>query len=484
VHTGRVDFRPPAAATAIAALALAACTAGVPGRQHTGHPASPASHTAAASSPGVTAPSGTSSGPGRSAAAGPATQWTTYHHNLARTGTVGGLPRAGRLKVDWSRHLDGAVYGQPLVIGNLVIAATEDDSVYGLNRVTGRISWMRHLGRPLPLSDQPCGDIDPLGITSTPVLYRGLVYVVTQDGRTRHVLFGLDPANGRVRYERAVPSPDGRPYYDQQRASLTAEDGRVYVTFGGHAGDCGPYDGSVVGMPAAGQRERIVHYLVPTSNQAGIWAPGGPAIDHDGTLFVGVGNGATHGRFDDSDSVTALTPGLHRIGVFAPVTWLADNRADLDLGSMTPALTRAGQILMDGKRGTAYLLNPRHLGGVGGQLAQLAVCPAFGGAAVLKSVVIIPCAAGGLAAVSVPPGKLRVLWRGPRAAAGSPVAGGGAVWVTNYDAGVLYELNPRTGHVEHSIRLGTALPHFESPSLSGRLVLVGTLHGVIAVSGA
>jgi polyvinyl alcohol dehydrogenase (cytochrome) len=396
-----------------------------------------------------------------------------------------GLPRAGGLSRDWSRKLDGAVYGQPLVIGNRVIAATEHDTVYGLSRVTGDVEWKTHLGMPLPLREQPCGDINPIGITSTPVLYRGLVYVVAQDGRVNHLLVGLNPASGQVRYERAVPSPDKRPYYDQQRGALTAEDGRVYVTFGGHAGDCGPYEGSVVGMPAAGtgRRRPIVHYLVPSSNHAGIWAPGGPAIGGGGTLYVGVGNGDVKGRFDDSDSVTALTPGLRRIGVFAPRTWLADNRADLDLGSMTPALTRNGQILMVGKRGTGYLLNPRHLGGVGGQLARLAVCPAFGGAAVLRSVVIVPCASGGPAAVSVPPGKLRVLWHGPRSAIGSPVIGGGAIWVTNYYSGVLYELNPADGHVMHSIRLHTALPHFESPSLSGRLVLVGTLHGVIAVAG-
>ena len=45
------------------------------------------------------------------------------------------------------------------------------------------------------------------------------------------------------------PSPDRQPYYDQQRSALAVGHGRVYVTFGGHYGDCGPYVGSVVGMP-------------------------------------------------------------------------------------------------------------------------------------------------------------------------------------------------------------------------------------------
>ena len=42
--------------------------------------------------------------------------------------------------------------------------------------------------------------------------------------------------------------------------------------------------------------------------------------------------------------------------------------------------------------------------------------------------------------------KIRVLWRGPGNAWGSPVIGGGAVWVTATGRrGTLYELDPATG---------------------------------------
>jgi polyvinyl alcohol dehydrogenase (cytochrome) len=418
--------------------------------------------------------------------AGSGTNWPTYHANAARTGFVRGLPAAGRLAVGWSRGLDGAVYGQPLVIGNVVIAATENDTMFGLARATGRVLWKTHVATPLPLRSQPCGNIDPLGITSTPVLYRKLVYALAQAGRTRHLLVGLDPATGQVRYRRSVPSPDGHPYYDQQRGALAAGNGRIYVTFGGHFGDCGPYAGAVVGMPAAGPGSRatpVVAYKVP-SPRAGIWASGGPLIGQDGTVYAGVGNGATSGPYDFSDSVTALSLRLHRTGVFAPVSWRKDNSSDLDLGSMTPALTGAGQILAVGKRGVGYLLRASHLGGVGGQVAAARVCPAFGGAAVREATVIVPCAAGGPAAVTTRGGQLKLLWRGPPTADGSPVIGGGAVWVTATTAGVLYELNLRTGSAVHELALGSALPHFASPALSGRLVLIGTLRGVVAVTGA
>src|SRR5262245_52840328 len=63
------------------------------------------------------------------AEAGRATNWLAYHADQARSGLVVGLPRAGRLAIGWSRQLDGAVYGQPLVVGGMVVAATENDSV-------------------------------------------------------------------------------------------------------------------------------------------------------------------------------------------------------------------------------------------------------------------------------------------------------------------------------------------------------------------
>lgn len=412
--------------------------------------------------------------------------WPTYHANARRSGFVPGLPSAGPLKIGWSRQLGGAVYGQPLVLGNTVIAATERDVVYGLSLSTGSVMWSTRVGSPLPLSAAPCGILNPLGITSTPVYYRGLVYVVAQDGPTKHVLAGLSPATGKVQYQRLVPSPDGRPFYDQQRAALAAGNGRIYVAFGGHFGDCGPYVGSVVGVPAAGpgaSARPIVSYLVPSSHHAGIWAAGGPAIGHGGTLYVGVGNGATSGKYDNSDSVTALSPTLHRTGVFAPANWLADNRADLDLGSLTPVLTPAGQVLTVGKRGVGYLLSASHLAGVGGQISKISICPAYGGAAVTSEIVVVPCESGGPAGVHVAGGQMRVLWRGPAAADGSTVMGGGAVWVTSTQSGVLYELSPVTGKAKHTIALGAVLPHFASPTLAGRLVLVGTMQGVVAVTG-
>jgi hypothetical protein len=55
--------------------------------------------------------------------------------------------------------------------------------------------------------------------------------------------------------------------------------------------------------------------------------------------------------------------------------------------------------------------------------------------------------------------------------------------VASPDSGVLYELAKATGKVRQEISLGGSLPAFASPSLSGSLALVGTMSGVVAVSG-
>jgi outer membrane protein assembly factor BamB len=434
--------------------------------------------------PSSAAPTATATSPAPPSAAGRSTDWPTYHQNPQRTGVVTGLPAAGRLRLDWSAGLGGEVAGQPLVIGSTVLAATEADTVYALNRTTGAVLWHTSVGTPVPLSEQPCGNLDPLGITSTPVYdpASGLVYVVAQDGRTRHVLAGLRLADGQVTVRRDIPAPDHQPAYDQQRAALALADGHIYVSFGGHYGDCGPYIGSIVAVPVSG-RGPMLSYLLPTPKQGGIWAAPGPVISPSGTIYVSSGNGGRFGPpFDGADSVIALTPQLRRTGVFAPGRWATDNRDDLDLGTTSPALLADGQLLQVGKTGIGYLLDGNNLGGVGGQVADLNLCVAFGGTAVSGTTVYVPCVTG-VMAVDTAGGQLRQRWQSPAQVSGSPVLGGGALWVAGPGNGVLYEVDPATGAVRHQLAVATKLPDFVSPVLSGRLVLVGTLTGVSAVSG-
>jgi outer membrane protein assembly factor BamB len=413
--------------------------------------------------------------------AGTNVDWTTYHHDNARTG-VGTVGPLGTLGIAWHANLDGAVYGQPLVVGDTILAATENDTVYALNTDTGATLWSAHLGTPEPRSALPCGDIDPLGITGTMVYdpATGLVFALAETTGGAHTLYGIDAKTGKVTVTTEVEPPSGDRLAHQQRSALTLLDGRVYVAYGGLFGDCGQYIGSVVSVTTAGTNPQ--HYAVPTGREGGIWAPGG-AVVTNGTLYYSAGNGeSTSGGYDGSDSVIALSPALRRTDVFAPSTWPQDNKDDLDLGSASPAVM--GQWVLEiGKQGVGFVLSAGHLGGVGGQVGKVDVCRSFGGSAVTDGLVIVPCSNGPRAVAISSNGTPSVRWRATIQAAGSPTVGGGAAWVVDYDTGVLYALGVDDGHVLAQLNIGKA-PHFASPTLAGSRAYVGTLTGVVAVGGA
>lgn len=407
--------------------------------------------------------------------------WPTYHRDNARSGVAPGFPAPRALSTAWKATLDGAVYGQPLVIGDTLYAATEHDTVYALAADTGRVHWSVHLGEPMPGSQLPCGNIKPLGITGTMVYDPDsrLVFALAETAGAHHTLFGLDGATGAVRVTRAAEPPKGTAVAHQQRAALTLYRGRVYVAYGGLDGDCAEYVGAVVAVPTTGGGE-VLSYAVPTAREGGIWAPAGGTV-HNGRLLYTVGNGAsTAGSYDGSDSVIALDADLHLVDRFAPSTWADDNDRDLDLGSMS-AIVVAGYVLIAGKRGVAYTLRPDHLGGIGGQVDQADACYAFGGAAVVGDTAYLPCTDGPRAVRVDTAGRITVGWHAGVEAAGSPVVGGGAVWVIDYDKGVLYALDAATGAVRQQVPIGTT-PHFASPTLARGRVYIGTMTGAVAVS--
>src|SRR5271155_1935594 len=106
----------------------------------------------------------------------------TYHGSPDRSGNfvVPALTweRARSVHLDPGFHprISGHLYAQPLywrppgsAAGQLLVA-TEDNNVYAIDAGSGREIWVRSLGRSVPLSTLECGNIDPLGITGTPVI--------------------------------------------------------------------------------------------------------------------------------------------------------------------------------------------------------------------------------------------------------------------------------------------------------------------------
>jgi polyvinyl alcohol dehydrogenase (cytochrome) len=410
------------------------------------------------------------------------TDWTTYHHDNSRAGVAPGLAPAGTLSRAWTAKLDGAVYGQPLVVGDRVFAATENDTVYALAAGTGQVIWSAHVGTPMPKSKLPCGNINPLGITGTMVYDPAtkLLFALAEVTDARHILVSVDAETGAVRQQRPAEPPKGDRIAHQQRSALNLVDGRVYIAYGGLAGDCAAYIGSVVALPTTGDAPAI-SYAVPTTREAGIWTPAGGTLI-GGKLMYAVGNGESTSGYDGSDSVIALDRDLKLVDRFSPTTWADDNANDLDLGSMTPVAV-GSYVYIDGKRGVGYTLKADHLGGIGGQVTQTKVCAAYGGAAVSANTIYVPCDDGTRAVTVDAAGAIRVGWHGPSSALGSPVVGGGAVWVVDYEAGELYALDQATGQTRQHVTVGVS-PHFASPTLARDHAYVGTMTGVVAITGA
>ena len=454
-------------AAAIVILALSACTgAGPP-------------------SPTATAPGAVSSAtvPTSAGAAG-AADWPTYHGTMSRAGVLTTMPAAsGVPKRIQSLRLDGAVYASPIVVRGLTIVATEQDTVYAFDQSYRQV-WRRSLGSPSPAEERQCGDIDPLGITGTPVYdaTTNHVFVVAEfGGSVRHELYALDAASGRVAWSKGVNLPGVSARDMQQRGALAIADNRVWVSFGAQAGDCGDYKGRVVGVPLDGGND-VIFYSPPTERGGGIWNPNGPTVNAAGHLLVVSANGAAFpgDAYDHTNSVLELDANAKVVNSFAPTDWAANNQGDVGLGSQGVALIGTKWAVLGGKSGPVYVLKQGDLGGIGGQVDVQNICLSFGGAAVDGDVVYLPCTDGVRAVRVDGAGKLHVLWHTSDSITGSPVIGGGRIWALDTDAGVLHALDPSTGKSLSQIDVGVA-NRFATPALYGADVIIPTLAGIAVV---
>ncbi|MGH3207852.1 MAG: PQQ-binding-like beta-propeller repeat protein, partial [Trebonia sp.] len=434
------------------------------------------------------------------------TNWTTYHGNAEATGVPATQARLRPLRRAWtSPTLDGQLYGEPLVADGRVIAATENNTVYAMAARSGRILWSRHLAKPVPSNDLPCGDISPVvGITGTPVidLKRDEIFVdadtlirgpsTSRGVEASHHLFGLNLFTGKVELdEQAMPNAGEDQLAQLQRPGLTLDHGRVIIAYGQNAGDCpgpnGPAHGYVVSIPEAGGP--LDYFQVGSGKDRGaVWMGGSsPVVDPQGNVYVASADGYNLGAgqpYDDSDAVLELSPAMHLESIFYLSDWQQLSGGDLDLGTGDPVLVN-GFVFQVGKTDTAYLLRQGHLGGEDGEVASLPVCHGNpdGGHAVMGSVVYVPCRDGVTAIrVSAKAPYLKQLWTDDDGATGAPIIADGLVWTIGADNAV-HALNPANGKQVASIPFGKPANHFPTPSAADGLLLLPGASQVFAFMG-
>ena len=459
-----------------------------------------------------------------SATAAAVTLWPTYHLDQNRGANDASDAILGSgvgQSPSWNTPLDGAVYAEPLVSGTQVLVATENDTVYSLDSITGGVSWSKHLGTPVPRSALPCGNIDPSGITGTPVLdtTTNTLYVVTEswtgtNGSIAHKLYGLDIANnGNILVNGVAADPVDAAFtvrYQQQRAALALTNGRVIIPYGGRSGDCNPgagnfYHGWVISILENGTG-MLSKNVTATGRQGGIWGTSGPSTDANGDIYVTTGNGITGTTNDNSDSVVKLSKSdLSILDKFTPTNWSNENASDADLGSSGPMQLTGGLIYQVGKQGKGFLLDATNLsrdtsGGGDGGLFSPNLCSGFGGSAydAVADIVYSTCTDGVRALQIQRSGCANgaaacysVLWHGPGDASGPPILAGGRVWVRNrtFDFGsnrpALYALNASDGSVAQTLTNGiTTSVHFGTPTAAGGQIFIAGDSTVMAFSSS
>jgi outer membrane protein assembly factor BamB len=326
---------------------------------------------------------------------------TQEHNNLSRDGlyvdsafTPASAANLTR-DVNFDGTISGNVYAQPLYIEGgpnraMVIAVTESNNVYALGANNGSIIWQRNLG-PSVTSGLPCGNINPLGITGTPVVdlaSRSLFLDAMVDGTPKkHLVYSLNVDTGATNPNWPVDLDASVNYngttftskVQNQRGGLAIVNGILYVPFSGHYGDCGTYHGWAVGIPIR-DPSTVSAWATPAVG-GGIWGHGGVASD--GTnLFVATGNTYnTGGIWGGGEAVIRLQPGPIFSGstsdYWAPVDWFTSlDNFNLDLGGSGPLLvdvpgaTPSSLVVALGKDGNAYLANRDNLGGIAAPVAS------------------------------------------------------------------------------------------------------------------
>jgi outer membrane protein assembly factor BamB len=351
----------------------------------------------------------------------------TWHNDNARTGQY--LSEAiltpqnvnpkmfGKLFVI---NVDGKVDAEPLYVHqleiphrglwNVLVVATEHDSLYAFDADTGEQFWHVSLlkDNETPSDNQNCGQVSPeIGITSTPVIDRhfrrhGTIYAVamTKDrsghyAQRLHAIdlpTGAEELGGPTMIQASFPgtgavSTNGLANFDPrkyvERAALLLLNRIIYTSWASHC-DSDPYNGWVLGYSAQNLKQIAVLNLTPNGKEGSVWQSGaGPAADPEGNVYVLAANGtfdtalnpqgfALHGDYGNAFLKLSLSKKtLSIVDYFATYDVVKQSDLDGDLGSSGPVVLPAIRdvsgrtwrlVVGAGKDGGIYVVNRDDMG--------------------------------------------------------------------------------------------------------------------------
>ena len=323
----------------------------------------------------------------------------TYHNNNARTGVnnkEATLTPANVNSASFGKLFvvpaDGLVDAQPLILNaitiagvthNLLIVASEHDSVYAYDADSGAAIWhVTTLKSGETTSDnRGCSQVTPeIGITSTPVIMRlstgnPVIYVVAMSkdgsGKYHQRLHALDATSGAelhggpIDIQAKYPgngdnSSGGFVIFDpgqyKERAGLLLIGNTIYLAWASHC-DIRPYTGWIMGYNATSLKQTTVLNVTPNGNEGAVWGSGaGMAADGSGNIFLLDANGLfdttlnssgfpSNGDYGNAFLHVTTKGGLAVADYFEMDNESQENGSDTDLGS--------GGTLLVGQRDSA-----------------------------------------------------------------------------------------------------------------------------------
>jgi hypothetical protein len=312
----------------------------------------------------------------------------TYHNDIARTGqnlnetvlTASNVTSAKFGKLGFY-SVDGLVDAQPLYASsvavpsngthNLLIAATEHDSVYAFDADTGATVWQKSMLKSgeTTSDNRGCSQVVPeIGVTSTPVIDRtsgtnGVVYVVAMSkdgsGNYHQRLHALDlalgtelfsgPAEIQATYPGTGDNSNGTsvmfdPGQYEERAGLLLMNGVVYTGWASHC-DIRPYTGWIIAYNESTLAQTSVLNVTPNGNEGAIWMSGaGLAADTSSNIYFLDANGdfdttlnssgfPSNGDYGNAFMKISTSSGLAVADYFEMDNQSSENGSDTDLGS-------------------------------------------------------------------------------------------------------------------------------------------------------
>ncbi len=360
-----------------------------------------------------------------------ATDVLTYHNDVARTGpnltettlTPNNVTAAKFGKLGFYA-VNGLVDAEPLYASNvtvpgsgthnLLIAATESDSVYAFDADSGATIWHVAVLKPgESASPDPPYPTNPwIGVNATPVIDRtsgpnGAIYVeassaIRKNGtlifyQRLHALdlaLGTELFGGPVDIQATFPGTGDNsngtnvvfdPGQYRERVALLLLNGVIYMGWASHY-DIRPYTGWIMGYGESTLVQTSVLNVTPNGNEGAIWMSGaGLAADSSGNIYFLDANGTfdstltpsgfpSAGDYGNAFMKLSTSNGLAVADYFEVDNEASENGSDTDLGSggmivLPDLLNSSGQTMHlavgAGKDTNLYLVNRDSMGKFG-----------------------------------------------------------------------------------------------------------------------